>query len=84
MKRLIILLIAMYGYTQAWTQSAQPYQLPPKEILELADIKPRPLVRIDSRNQTMVMLERRIFKTLEEMAEEEVRLGEPDKSVYQR
>lgn len=75
MKRLIILLIAMYGYTQAWTQSAQPYQLPPKEILELADIKPRPLVRIDSRNQTMVMLERRIFKTLEEMAEEEVRLG---------
>lgn len=56
-------------------QTNQPYQLPPKEILELVDIQPRPLIRIDSRNQTMVMLDRLAFKTLEEMAEDEVRLA---------
>jgi hypothetical protein len=63
----------MYGFLYA--QNPQPYQLPPKEILDLVDINPRPLIRIDSRNQTMVMLERRAFKTLEEMAAGEVRLG---------
>ncbi len=56
-------------------QTSQQYQLPPKEILELADIKPRPVVRIDSRNTTMVMLDRLAFKTLEELAEEEVKLA---------
>ena len=56
-------------------QTNQTYQLPPKEILELVDIQPRPSIRIDSRNQTMVMLDRMAFKTLEEMAEDEVRLA---------
>ena len=61
------------GITNA--QTSQPFQLPPKEILELADIKPRPAIRIDSRNTTMVMLDRLAFKTLEELAEEEVKLA---------
>jgi len=56
-------------------QTNQTFQLPPKEILELVDIKPRPAIRIDSKNQTMVMLDRLAFKTLEELAEEEVRLA---------
>jgi len=56
-------------------QTNQAYQLPPKEILELVDIQPRPAIRIDSRNQTLVLLDRLAFKTLEELSEEEVRLA---------
>ncbi|KAF0199639.1 MAG: hypothetical protein FD166_67 [Bacteroidetes bacterium] len=59
----------------AAAQTSQPFQLPPKEILELADIQPRPSIRIDSRNKTMVMLDRMMFKTLEELAETEVKLA---------
>ncbi len=62
-----------YGVLNA--QTNLPYQLPPKEILELVDIRPQPFTRIDSHNQTMVMLDRQVFKTLEEMAEDEVRLA---------
>ncbi|HAQ64596.1 MAG TPA: S9 family peptidase [Bacteroidales bacterium] len=57
------------------SQNALKYQLPPKEILELADIRPQPAVRIDSRNQYMVLLERYAFKTLEELAQDEVKLA---------
>lgn len=73
MKRLILLLMTISGIVHA--QTSQPFQLPPKEILELADITPRPSIRIDSRNETMVMLDRLAFKTLEELAEEEVKLA---------
>lgn len=67
---LVILLTSMLN-----AQTPQHYRLPPAEILGLADIKPRPLIRIDSRNSVMVMLERQAFRTLEEMAEEEIRLA---------
>lgn len=73
MKKLIFLLAMTYGVLNA--QTNLPYQLPPKEILDLVDIRPQPFTRIDSRNQTMVMLDRQVFKTLEEMAEDEVRLA---------
>ncbi|PKP49180.1 MAG: S9 family peptidase [Bacteroidetes bacterium HGW-Bacteroidetes-11] len=73
MKRLILLLTMTYGLLQA--QTPQQYQLPPQEILELVDISPRPFIRIDSRNRTMVMLQRQTFKTLEEMAADEVKLA---------
>jgi dipeptidyl aminopeptidase/acylaminoacyl peptidase len=56
-------------------QTNQPYQSPPPEILELVDIQPRPAVRIDSRNQYMAFFERKAFKTLDELAEDEVRLA---------
>lgn len=73
MKRLILLLMTITSFANA--QTNQTYQLPPQEILELVDIKPRPAIRIDSRNQTMVMLDRLAFKTLEDLAEVEVKLA---------
>ncbi|MBK6964644.1 MAG: S9 family peptidase [Bacteroidales bacterium] len=73
MKRLILLLMTISGIANA--QTSQSFQLPPAEILELADITPRPSIRIDSRNETMIMLDRLAFKTLEELAEEEVKLA---------
>ncbi len=65
----------MIATNLSFAQTSQTYQLPVKEILDLVDIKPRPAVRIDSRNQTMVMFDRLAFKTLEEMAADEVRLA---------
>lgn len=61
--------------TAVQSQTSLSYQLPPKEILDLADIRPQPAVRIDSRNQTMLLLERYAFKTLDELAQDEVRLA---------
>lgn len=71
--KLIALLMIISGIAQA--QTNQAYQLPPREILELVDIRPRPSIRIDSRNQTMILLDRLAFKTLEELAESEVKLA---------
>ena len=59
----------------AFTQEAQKYEVPPKEILDLIDIKPAPAVRIDQNNRYIVMLDRLPFKTLAELAEDEVKLA---------
>ncbi|MCE1166707.1 MAG: prolyl oligopeptidase family serine peptidase [Sphingobacteriia bacterium] len=59
----------------AFTQEAQKYEVPPKEILDLIDIKPAPAVRIDQNNRYIVELDRLPFKTLAELAEDEVKLA---------
>lgn len=74
-KNLIFTVIFIMMILSSQSQNALKYQLPPKEILELADIRPQPAVRIDSRNQYMVLLDRYAFKTLEELAQDEVRLA---------
>lgn len=51
------------------------FQKPPKEILDLVDIDPTPYFLIDSKGERGVFLERDAFKTLADLAEEEVRLG---------
>ncbi len=61
--------------TTAVSQESQKFEVPPKEILELIDIKPTPAVRIDQNNQYLIMLDRLPFKTLEELAEDEVKLA---------
>lgn len=73
MKKLIFLLAMTYGVLNA--QTNLPYQLPPQEILELVDIEPRPGIRMDSQNNHMIFLGRKAFKTLDELAEDEVRLA---------
>lgn len=52
-KNLIFTVIIIMMMLSSHSQNALKYQLPPKEILELADIRPQPAVRIDSRNQYM-------------------------------
>lgn len=72
MKHLIIIpLLLLLSNLQAQTN----YQLPPKEILELADVK-SPAQTLISRNNTyLVMLERPLYKSLEELAEPELKLA---------
>ena len=51
------------------------YQLPPKEILELADTKAPTATQISKSNKYIVQLERPLYKSLEELAETELRLA---------
>lgn len=51
------------------------YQTPPKEILELADYERAPSVNMDSKKQLMILSYRNTYKTLEDLNQEEMRLG---------
>jgi dipeptidyl aminopeptidase/acylaminoacyl peptidase len=69
-------LIALIGWNQlAVAQLEIEFQQPPQEILELVDIDPTPYFWIDSKGERGIFLVRNAFKSLEDLAEEEVRLG---------
>ncbi|CAN4279423.1 prolyl oligopeptidase family serine peptidase [Pseudoxanthomonas sp. LjRoot125] len=59
----------------AFAQDALPYQTPPAEILQLADVQRPPTVVTDSRKQHLVLFYRDNFKSLAELSDEELRLG---------
>ena len=59
----------------ALAQDALPYQTPPAEILQLADVQRPPTVVTDSRKQHLVLFYRDTFKSLAELSDEELRLG---------
>lgn len=58
-----------------YAQEELKFQLPPREILDLVDIKPQPAVVMDADNRYLVMLDRNAMKSLQDLAEEEVRLA---------
>ncbi|TVR36803.1 MAG: S9 family peptidase [Cryomorphaceae bacterium] len=51
------------------------YQLPPAEILELADYERPPSLMMDSKGEYMIFTYRPTYKSLEDLMEEEVRLA---------
>ncbi|MFN5415691.1 MAG: prolyl oligopeptidase family serine peptidase [Flavobacteriia bacterium] len=51
------------------------YQKPPKEILELVDIERAPSINIDSKNENILFTYRKMYKNLEDLSQEEMRLG---------
>ena len=62
----------------AFSLSAQvntSYQKPPKEILNLADYDRPPSVAMDSKKETMLLLFRATYKTLDDLNQEELKLG---------
>lgn len=59
----------------AVAQENLSYQKPPKEILELVDIERAPSVSMDSKNTFMLLMYRNAYKTLEDLSEEELKLG---------
>jgi dipeptidyl aminopeptidase/acylaminoacyl peptidase len=71
-----ILLAAMWTGTAAAQAPADvTYRKPPKEILELVDVDLPPLTMVDPTNRFMVFLRRPTFKTLDELAQPELRLA---------
>ncbi len=54
---------------------SQQYMKPPQSILDLADIQLAPSVFADKQNKNLIMLSRPGFKSLEELAEDELKLA---------
>lgn len=60
-----------------WAQAQEnlTYQLPPGEILELADVSPAPNVLITDDGRYMLMLQRDAYRTIAELSQTELRLA---------
>lgn len=57
------------------SQESLTYQNPPKEILALVDVERAPSVLIDSKHENMLFTYRKMYKNLEDLSQEEMRLG---------
>ena len=58
-----------------YAQDNLSYQKPPKEILDLVDVSRAPSVLLDDDKETMILLYRDSYKSIEELSKEELRLG---------
>lgn len=74
-KRGFVLLICFVLLKPGFTQENITYQLPPEEILELAEYTRPPSVNLDSRAEFMLLFYRNTYKTLDELNMPEMKLG---------
>jgi dipeptidyl aminopeptidase/acylaminoacyl peptidase len=74
MKRFIFILTYLYA-VGIFAQESVTYQKPSKEILDLVDVPLAPSVFIDDNNENMVFAYRDAYKTIEELSQQELRLG---------
>lgn len=76
MKKTTLALATLCGFSgAAMAQEDLSYQKPPKEILELADFQRAPQLMMDSQLKYMVLCYANTYKTLDELSQEELRLG---------
>ena len=75
MKNQIVLSFFLFTFSFIFSQENLTYQKPPKEILELVDIERAPSVSIDSKNENMLFTYRKMYKNLDDLSQEEMRLG---------
>lgn len=68
---LVFLLLTLHMHAQ----ESATYQKPPKEILDLVDVPRAPSVLLDDKEETMVLRYRDPYKSIEELSQEELRLG---------
>jgi len=71
----IIYLFFILSLTNLRAQEGVKYQKPPQEILELVDVPMALYVTLDENKSYMVMLFRDAYKTIEDLSQEELRLG---------
>ncbi|MGB5359225.1 MAG: S9 family peptidase, partial [Eudoraea sp.] len=74
MKHFIYLALLLF-LVKVQAQESLTYQKPSKEILELVDVPLAPSVIVDDNKDFMVLLYRDAFKSIEEISQEELRLG---------
>lgn len=74
MKRLYILLLAGLSW-QLNAQENLSYQVPSKEILQLADYTRTPSVSMDTKKEYMLLSYRNTYKSLDDLNIEEIRLA---------
>jgi dipeptidyl aminopeptidase/acylaminoacyl peptidase len=75
MKKLFTFLFLGMGFSAVTAQENVTYQKPSKEILELADYQRAPSVNMDSKKEYMLLSYRNTYKTLDDLNQEEMRLG---------
>jgi dipeptidyl aminopeptidase/acylaminoacyl peptidase len=68
-----LVLFMAFGFANA--QENLSYQKPPKEILDLADFERAPSVSMDTKKEFMLLSYRNTYKTLDDLSQEEMRLG---------
>jgi len=76
MKKILVSVIS--AFTVFFTVNAQvdiEYQLPPKEILELADAKTTPSIRINDEGDLIVLMYRSRYSSIEELSQPELRIA---------
>jgi len=74
-KRFLLAFSALTLSFLNYAQEALNYQVPPKEILELVDVERAPSVIMDSKKQVLVFLYSNMYKTIDEVAEQELKLA---------
>jgi dipeptidyl aminopeptidase/acylaminoacyl peptidase len=74
MKRLLYLLL-FFSISIVNAQENMSYQKPSAEILDLVDIQLAPAVLMDDDKEFMILLYRNAYKSIEELSQEELRLG---------
>ncbi|MFK8039248.1 MAG: prolyl oligopeptidase family serine peptidase [Crocinitomicaceae bacterium] len=71
----ILYLILVLITTNINAQERITYQKPPQEILDLVDVPRAPSIFLDDSKTHMIMLFRDAYKSIEELSQEELRLG---------
>ena len=74
MKKLLLIIALFYGLC-VLSQENISYQEPPKEILDLAKAPLAPSMKMDNKGENFIFLYRSNFKNIQELSEEEMRLG---------
>lgn len=75
MKKITGFVAIALTFNSFFAQENVSYQKPPKEILELVDIERAPSISIDSKNENILFTYRKMYKNLEDLSQDEIRLG---------
>lgn len=75
MKKNLIVITALILLTGSIGKAQIEFKEPPSEIMALADVDAPPLTQISSKNNYMALMARSMYKSLEELAEDELRLA---------
>lgn len=70
-----IYLMLLLSIVNVNAQENASYQKPPQEILELVDVPKAPSIFLDEKKEHMILLFRDAYKSIEELSQEELRLG---------
>lgn len=83
-----LIIVLFFFIINVGAQENIDYQEPPKEILDLVDVQIAPSVRIDEKNEYLILLSRDAYKSIEDLSQEELRLGglriDPKKNIGSR
>lgn len=75
MRALKVLIVLLSLSAGSGVSAQTEYKLPPAEILQLADIKAPSLSLVSRNNTYLALLDRSLYKSLQELAETELRLA---------